>query len=91
MVQLRDDQISRLDAEAARLGRSRSRVVRDVVDESLSPHFDESVAQRYSEAYPAPDGDERDGRRSDDTDEWGSLNAWHEAARLGRQGRRDPW
>lgn len=88
MLQLREDQIERLDAEAARLGRSRSRIVRDAVDESLAPRVDPAVAQRYAEAYAS-------GTVADwigDVDEWGSLEAWHEGAKLARSNdERDPW
>ena len=71
MVQLRDDQLAQLDAEAARSGRSRAQVVRDAVDRSLPTHFDQALADRYRAAYP-------DGKSG--TDEWGSLDEWHRAA-----------
>lgn len=75
MVQLRDDQIERLDAEAARSGKSRAQIVREVVDRSLAPAFDEVLAARYAAAYPAP---------THGTDAWGSLDAWHAAASAAR-------
>jgi Ribbon-helix-helix protein, copG family len=76
MVQLRDDQIAQLDAEAARSGRSRAQVVRDAVDRSLPTHFDQALSDRYAAAYP-------DGESG--TDEWGSLDAWHAAAAAARR------
>ncbi len=76
MVQLRDDQIAQLDAEAARSGRSRAQVVRDAVDRSLPTHFDQALADRYKAAYP-------DGETG--TDDWGSLDDWHAAAAVARR------
>jgi Arc/MetJ-type ribon-helix-helix transcriptional regulator len=75
MVQLSEDQIARLDVEAARKGVSRSSVVRSAVDESLRPRFDQTVADQYAVAYP-------DGKFG--SDEWGSLDDWHEAASKSR-------
>ena len=71
MIQLRDDQIERLDAEAARTGASRSRVIRTAVDGLFDRPFDVSVAERYQRAYPEP----RYG-----VDAWGDLVEWHDAA-----------
>jgi hypothetical protein len=83
MVQLRPDQIEQLDRAANRQGTSRSRLVRDAVDASLRPRSDRSVAEQYALAYP--DGDSG-------VDEWGDLDAWHQAAADARvQGERDPW
>ena len=73
MVQLSDHQIARLDVEAARMGVSRSSVVRSAVDDSLRPRFDQAVADQYAQAYP-------DGKFG--SDDWGSLDAWHEAAAI---------
>jgi predicted transcriptional regulator len=75
MVQLSDDQIARLDVEAARKGVSRSSVVRSAVDESLRARFDQAVADQYAVAYP-------DGTFG--SDEWGSLDDWHAAAAKSR-------
>ena len=75
MVQFSEEQIRRLDAEAARLGVSRASVVRSVVDNSLQPCIDESVAAAYARAYP---------ERTFGTDEWGSLDAWHTSAARSR-------
>lgn len=76
MVQFREDQIEWLDTEASRSGKSRAQVVRDVVDDSLAPQFDQELADRYAAAYPSP---------ISGVDEWGSLDAWHEAAAQSRQ------
>ena len=75
MVQLSDDQIARLDVEAARKGVSRSSVVRSAVDETLRTQFDQAVADQYALAYP-------DGTFG--SDEWGSLDDWHEAVAKSR-------
>lgn len=76
MVQFREDQIERLDAEAARSGKSRAQIVREVVDRSLVPAFDSALADRYAAAYPIG---------SYGVDDWGSLDAWHDAATRARR------
>jgi Arc/MetJ-type ribon-helix-helix transcriptional regulator len=75
MVQLSEDQITRLDVEAARKGVSRSSVVRAAVDGSLKSRFDQAIADQYAQAYP-------DGTFG--VDEWGSLDEWHAAAAKSR-------
>ena len=83
MLQLREDQIAQLDAEAARVGGSRSKLVRDAVDSLLTRTVDPDIAELYTRAYPEP----RSG-----TDEWGDVDAWHDAAAAARAaGERDPW
>jgi hypothetical protein len=83
MLQLREDQISRLDRDASRAGRSRSQLVRDAVDALLSRAVDTDIAERYRTAYP----DRRFG-----TDEWGDLDDWHEEASASRtESDRDAW
>ena len=71
MIQLRGDQVERLDAEATRIGASRSQLIRNAVDALLDKPFDVDVAERYRLAYPEP----RHG-----VDAWGDLDAWHDAA-----------
>jgi Ribbon-helix-helix protein, copG family len=82
MLQLRDDQIARLDAQAAGMGVSRSKLVRDAVDASLDRPLAVDVAAQYRSAYPDSDGP--DGPASD-TDAWGDIDAWHEAAARSRR------
>lgn len=83
MLQLSDAQLERLDAEAKRLGVSRSKVVRDCVDQSFAERFDARVAELYATAYATND---------EDIDEWGSLDEWHAAAARSRAAdARDPW
>lgn len=83
MLQLRDDQLDRLDADAARAGVSRSKLVRDAVDALLDGRVDPDVAQQYREAYPAP---------THGSDAWGDVDAWHDAAAKQRaRTTRDPW
>jgi hypothetical protein len=82
MLQLREDQIARLDAEAARSGVSRSKLIRDAVDARLSGHVDTDLADRYRVAYAGHPG----------SDAWGDLDAWHAAAEQSRRAdTRDPW
>jgi hypothetical protein len=75
MVQFREDQITQLDAEAARSGLSRAQVVRNAVDQSLPIRYDQALADLYAAAYP--DG-------SSGIDDWGSLDEWHAAAAMSR-------
>lgn len=83
MLQLRDEQLLQLDAEAQRLGISRSQLVRECVDHSFSSRFDTDVAAAYERAY---------NRSTTDIDEWGSLDAWHAAAASERTApTRDEW
>ena len=82
MLQLRDDQIEQLDAQASRSGTSRSRLVRDAVDSMLSPPRQDDIRQRYRRAYPlATFGD----------DEFGNLDDWHAAASASGAAERDAW
>lgn len=75
MLQLRDDQIERLDAKATRAGVSKSKLVRDAVDSSLDRAVRPDVADLYAAAYPRPVAG---------TDEWGDLDAWHDATERDR-------
>lgn len=81
MLQLRDDQIARLDAQAAGMGVSRSKLVRDAVDAALDRPLAVDVAAQYAAAYPNGDGPEL---AAAEVDEWGDLDAWHEAAARSR-------
>jgi hypothetical protein len=83
MLQLHEEQLAQLDAEASRLGVSRSRLVRDCVDQSFAGRFDARVAEAYERAFASP---------AADTDDWGSLDDWHTAAARARaEGDRDTW
>lgn len=75
MVQLSEDQITRLDVEAARKGVSRSSVVRSAVDISLRSRFDQAVADKYAQSYA-------DGTFGSDA--WGLIDEWHTAAAKSR-------
>ena len=82
MLQLREDQIARLDAEATRARVSRSKLVRDAVDAQMQGSVDIDLAERYRLAYADGLG----------VDAWGDLDAWHAAAeRSRRDGSRAPW
>ena len=83
MLQLRDDQLERLDADAVRAGVSRSKLVRDAVDVLLDGRTDRDVAEQYRDAYPTSEFG---------TDDWGDIDAWHEAAANQRAtAARDSW
>ena len=83
MLQLRVEQLERLDAEASRLDVSQSKVVRDCVDQTFVERFDPRVAKLYATAYATTDSD---------VDEWGSVDEWHAAAARSRAAlARDPW
>ena len=83
MLQLREDQIERLDAQAVSVGASRSKLVRDAVDATFATPVNDDVADLYARAYP---------ELSFGTDDWGDLDAWHEAAARERtKAGRDPW
>lgn len=75
MVQLEPSQIEALDERARREGISRSRLIRQAVDELLHPPTDPDIAAQYAAAYP----DRRLG-----SDDWGDVDAWHEAAEADR-------
>lgn len=61
MVQLSDELVAQLEAEATRLGCSRSAIVREAVAEHLERSSLKRDIERYVEAYramPQPDIDE---------------------------------
>ena len=67
MVQLSEELLARLDAEAARGARSRSAVIRDAVERYLASSEDDSIGRAIAEGYRrippgTPDG-------------WGDLEA----------------
>ncbi len=82
MLQLREDQIARLDAHAAGLGVSRSKLVRDAVDASFDRPVAVDVAAQYAAAHPDSD---RPVASSADVDAWGDLDRWHDAAAHSRR------
>jgi mRNA-degrading endonuclease toxin of MazEF toxin-antitoxin module len=53
MIQLRDDQLSRLDQWSASSRTSRSQLIREAVDAALAPSTDADLARRYAAAYPS--------------------------------------
>jgi hypothetical protein len=75
MIQLRSDQVERLDAESNRNGTSRSHLIRTAVDAYLDQPFDADVAEQYRLAFPTP---------SYGVDAWGDRDAWHDAAARSR-------
>jgi hypothetical protein len=79
MIQLRDDQVERLDTEATRIGVSRSHLIRKAVDALLDGPFDVDVAERYRLAYP---------EALYGVDAWGDRDAWHDAAAREREASR---
>jgi predicted transcriptional regulator len=51
LVQLSDELVRRLDAEALRSDRSRSSLIREAIGAFLKPEWDEEVAKQYREGY----------------------------------------
>jgi mRNA-degrading endonuclease toxin of MazEF toxin-antitoxin module len=51
MIQLRDDQLARLDQWSVAASESRSKLIRDAVDEALQPSPDADLSRRYAAAY----------------------------------------
>jgi mRNA-degrading endonuclease toxin of MazEF toxin-antitoxin module len=51
MIQLRDDQLARLDQWSVAASESRSKLIRDAVDEALQPSSDGDLSRRYAVAY----------------------------------------
>jgi len=71
LVQLTDALVDQLDRRASRLGVSRSRLIRDLLEESLADERRLETTRRMIEGYErAPQEDARD--------EWGDLDAWTE-------------
>lgn len=71
LVQLTDDLVDQLDGRARRLGVSRSRLIRDLLEASLSDERGLELTRRMIEGYGrVPQEDARD--------EWGDLDAWTE-------------
>ena len=72
MVQLSDELVERLDTEAARRGTSRSGLIREILEEGLAHDRETWMAQRIVDGYTRmPPGV---------PDDWGSLEAFTEAA-----------
>ena len=71
LVQLTDDLVEGLDRRAARQGVSRSRLIRDILDDALSRDRDAEVSRRIVEGYRAAP-------QSDGRDAWGDLDTWSE-------------
>lgn len=71
MVQLTEPLVDLLDRRAAREGVSRSRVIRDAVEQYLRLDHEAEIDRRIIEGYTRlPDGPE---------DDWGDLDAWRDA------------
>jgi len=74
MVQLTDDMIEMLDAEARRQGLSRSAVIRNAVDAYLADSRERAVARQLVDAYTAvPQG---------------ATDGWGDVTELGRESAR---
>lgn len=71
LVQLTDELIELLDARAAKQGVSRSRVIREAIEAHLRNEREEAIGRSIVEGYTRiPPGA---------PDEWGDLEAWHDA------------
>lgn len=72
LVQLTDELRDLLDRRAARLGVSRSSLIRDLLERGLTEERGEALSMRIAEGYArAPQSEGRDA--------WGDLDAWSEA------------
>ncbi|MBA3305480.1 MAG: ribbon-helix-helix protein, CopG family [Thermoleophilaceae bacterium] len=72
LVQLTDELRDQLDRRAARLGVSRSRLIRELLERGLTDERAEGHSKRIAEGYARfPQADARDA--------WGDLDAWSEA------------
>ncbi len=72
LVQLTDGLRDQLDRRAARLGVSRSRLIRELLERGLADERAEGHSKRIAEGYsrfPQAEG----------SDAWGDLDAWSEA------------
>lgn len=85
LVQLTDELLDLLDARAVRQGVSRSQVIREAIETHLRDERDEAIGRAIVEGYTrVPPGV---------PDEWGDIEAWHEAlaeARA-RTGQPETW
>ncbi len=71
LVQLNEELVARLDRRASRLGVSRSRLIRELLELSLTDETRSERTRRMIEGYErAPQAEARD--------EWGDLDAWTE-------------
>jgi hypothetical protein len=67
LVQLTDELVAALDAEAARLGESRSAYIRRILEDYLSEHGTSAIGRRIAEGYlRIPPGT---------PDAWGTLDS----------------
>ena len=71
LVQLTDDLVRLLDRRAAEAGRSRSAVIRELLEEGLRPDRSREIDRRMVEGY-------RRMPQRDAEDAWGDLDAWTE-------------
>jgi predicted transcriptional regulator len=72
LVQLTDELRDELDRRATRLGVSRSRLIRDLLERGLAHERAEGHSARIAEGYARfPQAEARDA--------WGDLDAWGEA------------
>ena len=84
LVQLTDGLRDRLDRRATRLGISRSRLIRDLLERALEDERADEISRRLVEGYTRVP-------QSEGRDAWGDLDAWTEAnaarnrAALGRE------
>lgn len=73
LVQLTDDLVRLLDERAAHEGASRSKVVRDILEQELLTQRVAELERRHIEGYRRhPQGEPWE-------DEWGDAEAWSEA------------
>ena len=71
LVQLTADLVERLDRRAASLGLSRSKLIRDLLEQGLADAAEEELSRQMVEGY-------RRVPQSEGRDAWGDLDAWAE-------------
>jgi predicted transcriptional regulator len=71
LVQLTDELVERLDRRASKRGVSRSRLIRELLEEASAADRDTETSRRLVEGY-------RRAPQTEWTDDWGDLEQWSE-------------
>lgn len=74
LVQLTDELVGLLDRQAAALGISRSKLIRDLLERALIEEAEHEQVRRMVEGY-------EEQPQSEARDVWGDLDAWSETVR----------
>lgn len=74
LVQLSEELVAALDAEAEQLGTSRSAVLREAASRYVKERDDARITQQIVDGYT------RFPQTDDEEDDWGRLSAWQDLA-----------